>query len=210
MWRRFTLEDLKAESMSLPLDEVKKQTRAQAAKRRAAAFAENPGAPAAVAERLLASGLIAEGMILSAYWPMRSEIDTRPLLEALHGAGHRLCLPIVPGPDQPLIFRAWAPGDDLVIGGFKTEVPSDDKEELEPDLLCAPMLAFDRAGYRLGYGGGFYDRTLEKLRARKPALAVGLAFAAQEQEAVPRGPHDQPLDAIVTEKEVIRPEGGVS
>ena len=193
--------------MSVQLDDLKKQTRAEAAALRAQAFAAGPHAGAAVAERFLASGLLDKGMIVSAYWPMRSELDTRPLLERLHGEGYRLCLPVVPGPDQPLIFRAWAPGDALVIGGFKTEVPSEDKEELEPDLLCSPMLAFDRAGYRLGYGGGFYDRTLEKLRAKKPALAVGLAFAAQERESVPRGTHDQPLDAIVTEQEVIRPAG---
>jgi len=196
--------------MSLNLDDLKKQTRAKAAKLRAEAFAAAPDAGRTVAERVLSAGFLKEGMIISAYWPMRSEIDTRPLLDALHQAGYRLSLPVVPGPDQPLLFRAWQPGDDLVLGGFKTEAPAEDKEELEPDLLFSPMLAFDREGYRLGYGGGFYDRTLEKLRAKKPALAVGLAFAAQECEKAPRGPHDQPLDAIVTEREVIRPGGAPS
>jgi 5-formyltetrahydrofolate cyclo-ligase len=191
--------------MSVSLDQQKKELRADAAKRRAAAFAELPAAGAGVAEAFLDAGLAEPGMVVSAYWPMRSELDTRPLLARLHEAGHRLCLPVVPGPERPLVFRAWAPGDELIVGGFKTEIPGEDKEVLEPDLLCVPMLAFDRSGYRLGYGGGFYDRTLEKLRTSKRVVAVGLAFSAQQVEAAPRGPHDQPLDAIVTEREVIRP-----
>jgi 5-formyltetrahydrofolate cyclo-ligase len=108
---------------------------------------------------------------------------------------------VVVGKGQPLIFRAWHPGLALVAGGFKTEVPPHSSPELAPEILIVPLLAFDSEGYRLGYGGGFYDRTLEKLRktGRRP-LAVGVAFSAQHVARVPRDHYDQPLDWIVTEK----------
>jgi 5-formyltetrahydrofolate cyclo-ligase len=143
---------------------------------------------------------------VAAYWPMRSEADPRPALAALHARGVPLALPVVAGRGMPLIFRAWAPGVALVPGGFGVLVPADGPPVV-PRVLVVPLLAFDRAGFRLGYGGGFYDRTLAALRAAGPVLAVGFAYAAQEVPHVPRTIDDQRLDRIVTETETIRPEG---
>jgi 5-formyltetrahydrofolate cyclo-ligase len=106
-------------------------------------------------------------------------------------------------PEQPLIFRAWEPGDKLVPGVWDIPIPQESAEEVLPDVLLVPMLAFDRAGYRLGYGGGFYDRTLEKLRALKKVTAIGVAYQAQLVDQVPVGPHDAPLDYILTEHETL-------
>ncbi|HUF44987.1 MAG TPA: 5-formyltetrahydrofolate cyclo-ligase, partial [Aestuariivirgaceae bacterium] len=114
-------------------------------------------------------------------------------------------LPVVVARGQPLVFRAWAPGNPTVAGIWSIPVPLESAPELEPDVLIVPMLAFDGEGYRLGYGGGFYDRTLARLRAIKPVVAVGAAFAGQEVAQVPRGPHDEPLDWIVTEHGPKRP-----
>ena len=112
-------------------------------------------------------------------------------------------LPVVIGADQPLLFRAWTPGETLAPGVWDIPIPPETAAEVLPDVLLVPMLAFDRQGYRLGYGGGFYDRTLEKLRAFRRVWAVGVAYAAQEVEAVPRGDHDAPLDYVMTEQETF-------
>jgi len=149
---------------------------------------------------------LAAEAVVSAYWPMGSELDPRPLMLALQAAGHPIALPVVLEANQPLVFRAWSPGDELEPAAFNTQIPSPDKPELTPGVVLAPLLAFDRRGYRLGYGGGFYDRTLENLRARGDVLAIGLAYAGQEVPAVPRGPTDKRLDWIVTEAEAIRLE----
>ena len=156
-------------------------------------------AGAALRDHALAAIPMPEGCAVSGFWSMGSEIDTRPLLHALHERGHSVGLPVTVRRGLPLLFRAWAPGLELVSGGFGTEVPGPAQPEVVPRVVFVPLLAFDRAGYRLGYGGGFYDRTLAALRAEGPVLAVGLAFAAQEVESVPRGAHDQRLDWIVTE-----------
>ena len=134
---------------------------------------------------------------------MGDELDVRPLLARLHFAGHAVGLPVMVKKAHPLQFRQWRPGDKLLPGGYGTSVPAPDKAIVEPAVLFCPLLAFDRKGYRVGYGGGFYDRTLEALRATAPRLAIGLAFAAQEVEQVPIDEHDQRLDWIVTEKEAI-------
>ena len=149
---------------------------------------------------------LAAEAVVSAYWPMGSELDPRLLMLALQAAGHPIALPVVLEANQPLVFRAWSPGDELEPAAFNTQIPSPDKPELTPGVVLAPLLAFDRRGYRLGYGGGFYDRTLENLRARGDVLAIGLAYAGQEVPAVPRGPTDKRLDWIVTEAEAIRLE----
>ena len=138
--------------------------------------------------------------IVAGYWPMRNEFDPRPLLAKLGKAGHALALPVVVGKDQPLVFRDWTPGDVLVEGGFGTLAPHASAREVIPDVALVPMLAFDADGYRLGYGGGFYDRTLAQAPLRWQTLAVGLAFAAQETEALPREAHDRKLQWIVTEQ----------
>jgi len=173
------------------------------AEQRRSAAAGAAGMAEAVADRFLAAVTLPVGAAVSAYWPMRSELDPRPILTALSARGHPLCLPVVTGKAQPLVFRAWRSGDALVAGGYGTQVPDAGQEVVVPRLLLVPLLAFDRAGYRLGYGGGFYDRTLAALRAVGPVVAVGLAFSAQEIDAVPHDATDARLDWIVTEAEAI-------
>lgn len=170
---------------------------AMQARRAEAHAAADPGP--ALARLLDAIG--ADGPV-SAYWPMRSELDLRPALDALHARGTVLAMPVVLARATPLAFRRWAPGDRLVPAGFGTRVP-EHGAPVEPAVLVVPLLAFDRRGWRLGYGGGFYDRTLAALRARGPVRAIGLAYAAQEVPEVPTTVDDQPLDLIVTERETI-------
>lgn len=146
----------------------------------------------------------APGTIVSGFLPIGSEIDTRPALENLREIGCEICLPCVVARDTPLVFRLWQEGDELVSEEFGTKAPTQSAKAVEPDMLIVPLLAFDRDGYRLGYGGGFYDRSLEDLRRRKPVQAIGVAYAGQEIDAVPRGAYDEPLDWIVTEAEVLR------
>lgn len=139
------------------------------------------------------------GAAVSAFWPMPGEIDTRPLLDALHARGHAVLLPRTPPRGQPLRFHRWRPGCEMRRERFGTLCP--DGEESTPDVLFVPLLAFDRRGFRLGYGGGYYDRTLSGL---PNAIAIGCAFAAQEVEHVPVDAHDIPLHAVATERGVIR------
>ncbi|MEQ8604619.1 MAG: 5-formyltetrahydrofolate cyclo-ligase [Marivibrio sp.] len=143
--------------------------------------------------------------IVSAFLSIGTELDAGPLLKNLWARGCRVALPRVEAKDAPLSFRLYNEGDALVEESFGTRAPADTAEAVDPDILIVPMLAFDRTGYRLGYGGGFYDRSLEELRRRKTVLAVGVAFAAQEVDHVPREETDQPLDWIVTEKRAFRP-----
>lgn len=159
--------------------------------------------PAPALARLLAA-LDATGGTISFYWPIRTEIDPRPAMEAL--AAHReVVLPVTHGMG-PLTFRAWRPGMELEVDDFGTSFPGDGPE-VAPATLVVPMLAFDRRGHRLGYGAGHYDRTLDGLRAAGPVTAIGFAYNAQEIAAVPNEPTDQPLDLIVTEAETITPAG---
>jgi 5-formyltetrahydrofolate cyclo-ligase len=133
----------------------------------------------------------------------QSEIDARPLLGKLAGEGWTTALPIVIAPRQPLEFRRWLPGEPTVLGKWDIPRPSEDAPLLQPDVLLVPLLAFDRRGYRLGYGGGFYDRTIPGLRALKSVTTIGIAYAAQEIDDVPHDELDQPLDFIMTEKDLI-------
>lgn len=138
--------------------------------------------------------------IVSAFWPVKDEIDVRPLMIELFNEGCQMALPVVQGRGQPLLFRAWRPGDSLEAGVFGTLQPSARREVVEPDALLVPLLACDSEGWRLGYGGGFYDRTLALLRARKLVTAVGVGFDAQFVPEVPHGPDDQRLDWLLTDK----------
>ena len=140
------------------------------------------------------------GQVLAGYWPMRGEADPRP---AMRGHDGPLCLPVVIGKARPLVFRRWS-GGDLVAGGYGTLHPDDSSEVLIPSVLIVPLAGFDRAGNRLGYGGGFYDRSLQMLRDQGFVTAIGFAFAAQELPGIPAEPFDQPLDLVVTENELIR------
>ena len=146
---------------------------------------------------------VAPGMIVSGYMPLKSEINPLPLMRKLAAAGARLALPVVAGRGQPLTMRAWAVGEALVAGVWGIREPGPEAPEVAPDILLVPLLAFDRRGQRLGYGAGYYDMTITALRARKPVVAVGIAFAAQVVEAVPTTPRDARLDLVLTEREVI-------
>lgn len=181
---------------------AKKLARKEAAARRAPAHeALKDVAGMALAERGLPPSV--HGKIVSGFMPYKSEITTMPLLNALRRKGWTTALPIVIAEGEPLIFRTWAPGEKLVPGIWDIPMPPADAAEVLPDVLLVPGLAYDRAGYRLGYGGGFYDRTLVKLRAIKPVVAIGVGYSAQMVDTVLRAAYDQPLDFIMTEKETI-------
>jgi len=180
--------------------EEKKRLRVLAAERRDALGEDfRARASRAIAERDLGFARLDGHESISAFHPIGSEIDCLPLLARLAAAGHATCLPIVAKRNQPLVFRRWAPGEPLIDGLGGIPVPPRDAPVIEPDVLLVPLLAFDRQGYRLGYGGGYYDRTLTALRAKKPIQAIGLAFSAQEVPAVPRLDYDARLDGFLTE-----------
>lgn len=141
------------------------------------------------------------GVPLSGFLPIRTEIDPRPAMAEASAHG-RVGVPVIKAAGQPLLFAQWSPETALVAGPFGAQVP-ETQVYFEPEILIVPLLAFDRRGGRLGYGGGFYDRTLEMLRARRATLAIGFAFAGQEVDAAPLEETDQPLDLIVTEAGVI-------
>jgi len=177
------------------LDDAKRAARDLA---RAARAACDPQAGAALATHVLRDCPPPPGAVVAGFWPVGSEIDLRPLLHALAARGHPVALPVTGKRGNPLIFQRWRPGDVLTTERFGTLRPTG--EPLVPDVLLVPLLAFDRRGHRLGYGGGYYDRTLAALPGR---FALGCGFAAQEMDAVPAGPYDQRLDAIATERGVI-------
>ena len=185
------------------VEELKAAFRREASARREAMPADARDAAAeAIAARPFPLPLAA-GLIVSGFMPLKSEINPLPLLRRLAAQGARLALPVVAGRGRPLIMREWNWGEPLSPGIWGIREPAPEAAEVEPDVLLVPLLAFDRAGYRLGYGGGYYDRTIAQLHARKPVIAVGLAFAAQEVSAVPATPRDARLDLVLTEREVI-------
>jgi 5-formyltetrahydrofolate cyclo-ligase len=180
--------------------ETKRAAREAAMAARVAAHAAHPGAPRIAAGYALAAiGHLRDVVAVSGYLPIRSELDPGPAMLALHGLGFGVCVPVIVGPGQPLLFRSWRPGVATERGPFGVEVPVGG-ETVEPDVLLVPMLAFDPRGHRLGYGGGFYDRTIEAARARGPVTALGFAYAAQEVPEVPNSERDMRLDGVVTEE----------
>jgi 5-formyltetrahydrofolate cyclo-ligase len=161
---------------------------------------------AAAAQALAGRGLpveIAKGAIVSGYSPIRSEIDPVPLMRSLVAKGARLALPVILARGKSLVFRTWSPGDRLMLGPLGILEPSPAASELVPDIMLVPLAAFDRAGHRIGYGAGHYDYTLAHLRKAKAIVAIGLAFAAQEVDAVPALPHDVALDYVLTDRQVF-------
>ena len=183
--------------------ETKAALRKQAYAARKQAHAASAGAAEAARDHFLASRVYTGAGVISAYCPIRTEIDVTPLKAALHAAGHRLCVPLIEGAGLPLTFREWWPGVPMEAGPFGAEVPAG-TDTLAPGLLMVPLVAFDLDGWRLGYGGGFYDRTLERLRSRRRTRAYGYASSAQQVDAVPTETTDQRLDGIVTEHGMIR------
>ena len=190
---------------SLPDDELtnsKKDARAAASRRRFEAFNQTE---AAVAASILTNhlGTFPEEWPIAGYLPIRTEIDPRPAMESLHRDGRSVCVPVVEASGQPLKFREWTPCSDLVKAAYGVAIPEKGLW-IDPCVIVVPLLAYDRSGRRLGYGGGYYDRTIAALRATRSAVAVGFAFSGQELERVPAGGFDQVLDAVATECGIVQ------
>ena len=145
------------------------------------------------------------GNVVSLYWPMRTEIDVRPLMADLSAKRVQVALPVMDGKGSPLMFRAWSPGDELVATQLGVMEPPEFAPELPPDIVTVPLLGFDLYGNRLGYGGGYYDRTLAHLRQQGEIIAVGVAYDEQEYPVIPVHRGDERLDMVVTDKRTIRP-----
>jgi 5-formyltetrahydrofolate cyclo-ligase len=185
--------------------EDKRALRAAAKSTRAAAKAAAPEAPARLTARFLDAVLLTPGAVVGGYWPIGDEMDVLPLLGALRERGVSLALPVVAAPGTPLVFRAWRPGDEMAPGAHGISAPLPSAELVVPSLLIVPLLAFDAQGWRLGYGAGYYDRTLEAFAAAgRPVTAVGVAYAGQEVPEVPHDGGDVRLSAVVTEAAVYR------
>lgn len=180
------------------IEETKAELRTLALAARAALDdGERADAAIAAAGHFFESVVLRESDVVAAYWRIRSEIDCQPILIRLMDSQQTVVLPAVMGAEEPLDLRVWEQGASLYQSGFGTLAPSELAPRAEPDIVIMPLLGFDSRGTRLGYGGGYYDRTLASMK-KKPKL-IGLAFAAQELDHIPREPHDVPLDAIVTE-----------
>ena len=187
----------------MPAGQSKSDLRTAALAAREALSAEQR---TAAAQALAARGLpleITPGTIVSGYSPIRGEFDPVPLMRKLAEQGAQLALPAVMARGKSLAFRAWSPSDRLMLGPLGILEPSPAAAELIPDIMLVPLAAFDRLGHRIGYGAGHYDFTLAHLRKVKPVTAIGLAFAAQEIEAVPALSHDVALDYVLTETEAF-------
>jgi 5-formyltetrahydrofolate cyclo-ligase len=182
----------------MTLDEQKKALRDEAMVRRAA-LTHGSDVARRMAENFLAHVPLAPGAVVSAYIAIGDEASPAPLIVALHARGHEIALPRVVGKGKPLAFHLHRPGTKLIPGPFNLLQPAPDWPLADPDVLAVPMLAFDAQGNRIGYGAGFYDRSLAGLRARKSVIAAGFAFAGQEVAHVPYSENDQRLDMIVTE-----------
>src|SRR5450830_1514921 len=191
--------------MSAPseITDRKAQLRVQALARRDALLA----AARAVAAEVIAARpfplKVAAGMIVAGFSPMKSEINPIPLLRKLSDAGASLALPAIAGRGKPLIMRAWHFGAPLNSGQWGIREPTPEAAEVAPDILIVPLACFDRTGHRIGYGAGYYDMTINALRAKKPVIAIGIAFAAQEIPKVPATERDARLDLVLTEREII-------
>lgn len=186
-----------------PFQAEKAEMRAAARSRRATAAREHPDAARGVADTFRRAFPLRARTVVAGYYPIADEVDIRPLLRRLREEGHAIALPRVVRAGTPLTFAEWCEGDDLVAGPLGTRQPAESAAAAHPTVVLVPMLAFDRSGYRLGYGSGYYDRTLAALRRERPITAIGVAFAAQEVVSVPHGEHDQRLDWVVTEREAL-------
>ena len=180
------------------IEEAKAALRIRARAARASLDHEERAEAAKAAARHFFDGIALQASdVVAAYWRIRDELDCQPILVKLMDSNQTVVLPVVLGPEQPLDLRVWEQGASLYESGFGTLAPSELAPKAEPDIVIMPLLGFDGRGTRLGYGGGYYDRTLAAM-TKKPRL-IGLAFAAQELDRIPRETHDVPLDAIVTE-----------
>ena len=171
--------------------------------RRRTLHAEKGPAAAALIARHVLKELQPAQKCVAGYWPIGDEIDPRPTLEAVLGAGGQAALPVVAGQGQVLIFRQWRRGDPLDPGPFGTAHPNPRAPAVTPDVLLLPLIAYDEVGHRLGYGAGYYDRTVEALRNQRDVIVIGLAYDEQEIDAVPAAGHDQRLDAVITDRRTL-------
>lgn len=181
----------------MALRELSKAGRRKAAKAR-------PDAGQHAARNFIGNIPIPENAIISLYYPLKDELDTEPLAAALVEKGCAIALPVTMSKKEPLIFRRYTPGDALIPGAYGEQTPDESADIVTPTIVVAPLLAFTREGDRLGYGGGYYDRTLAGLREAGAVLAVGYAYGAQEVDAMPLDPLDQRLDWVVTERAAQR------
>jgi 5-formyltetrahydrofolate cyclo-ligase len=184
---------------ALPVTEQKKAMRRTAKLARSEAFERlGADAAAAIARHGIAFAGTPAPAVVSGFLAIGEEIDPTPLMARLASDGYRLALPVMEGKGKPLVFRTWQPGDELAetMWGIREPLPA--AEMVEPDIVLGPLLAFDAAGYRLGYGGGFYDRTLARLRALKSIVSIGIAFDEQRVDAVPHVDYDERLDWVLT------------
>lgn len=186
-----------------PFQADKAEMRAAAKSRRAAAARAQSEAGPALAEVFRRSISLRARTVVAGYFPIADEIDVRPLLRRLRDDGHAIALPRVVREGTPLAFAPWREADALLAGPHGTRQPPESAGTAYPDVVIVPMLAFDRSGFRLGYGGGYYDRTLAALRRERAVMAIGIAFAAQEVPSVPHDEHDHRLDWVVTEREAL-------
>ncbi len=185
------------------ISSLKSQIRRDATARRdALPAAERAAAAAAIAARPLPVA-VPPGTIVSGFSPLKSEINPVPLMRAFATAGASLALPVVAGRGKPLVMRAWRFGEPLVSGVWGIHEPPPSAPEVLPDILIVPLLAFDRTGHRIGYGAGYYDMTIARLRSVKPVIAIGIAYAAQEIAEIPATERDARLDFVLTERETI-------
>lgn len=182
----------------------KSDLRARMKRKRVTLQSLYPRSGTQLAARFPAELLTRPGLVIAGYRPIQSEIDPTALMEKLKSRGAQLCLPVMAGDGLPLQFRFWSPGEELATGHFDVEEPLPTAMPAQPDIILTPLLAFDKKGRRLGYGGGYYDRTLKSVRAvNAHIVAVGLGYAAQQIPKVPTDSHDQSLDWVLTETGAI-------
>ena len=186
--------------------QIKQISRQEALETRSKIAASRDGGAAAgrLKDNFLSEFDIEADLSVAAYWPFRDEIDVRPLFAGLEAMGCNCLLPVMMGRNEPLQFHQWKPGDVLESSRFGVLEPSKFHPSTTPDVVILPLLAFDRHGTRLGYGGGYYDTTLKALRGKGGVLAIGVAYHDQELNDIPSDVHDQKMDALVTDRAVIR------
>jgi 5-formyltetrahydrofolate cyclo-ligase len=190
-----------SDSLSIP-DQKAMLRNATLARRDALPATERQDAAATVAGRDFPLA-VGAGTIVSGFFPMRSEINPLPLMRKLAAQGAQLALPVIAGRGKPLTMRAWNNGDDLASGQWGIREPTPQAPQVDPDVLIVPLACFDRRGHRIGYGAGYFDMTIHRLRGIKPVTAIGIAFAQQEIDRIPATEHDEVLDLVLTEREVI-------
>ena len=193
------MPDLSSDASLLAVDSEKKALRKAMKACRAEAYARlGAAAGQLIGEHGIAFSGPPPRAVISAFLAIGEEIDPMPLITRLAGEGCTIALPVMEGKGKPLVFRAWAPGEPLAETMWGIREPLPTAAVVEPDVVLGPLLAFDARGYRLGYGGGFYDRTLHRLRALKPVISIGLAYDEQRVDAVPHLDYDERLDWVLT------------